>query len=55
MNEKVKENAIRREMFDRLGYITHHSLNEDFARNEVRVFIEEFKDTQPSFIEHSKG
>ncbi|GLJ59648.1 hypothetical protein SUGI_1517700 [Cryptomeria japonica] len=52
---KVKDNAVRGEMFDRLGYIMHRSTNEDSARNEVDIFIEDFKDTQPSFIEYFKG
>ncbi|XP_057873825.2 uncharacterized protein LOC131079802 [Cryptomeria japonica] len=48
---KVKEIAVRREMFDRLGFIMHHSIDEDSTRNAIHIFIEDFKDTQRSFIE----
>ncbi|XP_059075214.1 uncharacterized protein LOC131053458 [Cryptomeria japonica] len=52
---KVKEIAVRQEMFDRLGFIMHHSMDEDSARNAIHIFIEDFKDTQLSFIEYFKG
>ncbi|XP_057850565.1 uncharacterized protein LOC131061078 [Cryptomeria japonica] len=52
---KVKEKAIRQEMFDRLGFIMHHSMDEDSTRNAIHIFIEDFKDTQSSFIEYFKG
>ena len=41
---KVKDNAIRQEMFDKLGFIMHHSKNEDSTNNEIHNFIEDFKD-----------
>ncbi|GLJ49309.1 hypothetical protein SUGI_1042260 [Cryptomeria japonica] len=52
---KVKEIAVRREMFDRLGFIMHHSMDADSTRNAIHICIEDFKDTQPSFIEYFKG